>query len=137
MDTASPLTLSAARSASVSTSSAGDASLVGVLRGVNGNSRMARRFREIVGALADDCGGPDKVSETTRIVIKQAATLALRIEALQTQVLTGEAVDDEELVRLSNVLARLLHRLRKAVPAKASSPLAAHFSRPPVREAAE
>src|ERR1700722_4921816 len=90
MDTASPLTLSAARSASVTTSSAGDASPVGVLRGVNGNSRLARRFREIVGALRDDCGGPAKVSETTRIVIKQAATLALRIEALQTQVLTGE-----------------------------------------------
>jgi len=83
----------------------------GKLRGVNGNSLAARRFREIVGNLADDVGGPDKVSEPQKIAIRQIATMTMRIEALQAQVLTGEFVDDEELVRLSNAVARLLHRL--------------------------
>jgi hypothetical protein len=115
---------SAGRVASVRNSSAGIAPLVGKLRGINGNSVLARRFREIATMIADDLGGPDKLSEPTKILVRQAATLTLRIEAQQSRVVGGEDVDDEELVRLSNVLGRTLQRLGlKREPAKREASL--------------
>jgi hypothetical protein len=114
---------SAGRVASVRNSSAGIAPLVGKLRGINGNSVLARRFREIATMIADDLGGPDELSEPTKILVRQAATLTLRIEAQQSRVVGGEDVGDEELVRLSNVLGRTLQRLglkRASRPAPSS-----------------
>jgi hypothetical protein len=114
--------------------------LVPRLRGVNGNSLGSRRFREVAMALADDHGGPDALDEPTRVLIRQAAGLTVEAENMQRSIARGEAVNHENLVRLSNVLGRTLQRLgiRKRVGRKLS-PLADHFSRPHThaREAAE
>jgi hypothetical protein len=116
----------AARSGRVGGQSDAGSPLVPPFRGLNGNSRPARRYREIATAIADDCGGPDKLSEPTKILVRQAASLTLQIEGLQTKLVAGEDVDSEQLVRLSNVLGRTLHRLglRKAAPKPAPSLLA-------------
>jgi hypothetical protein len=96
------------------------------VRGVNGQSIPARRFREIAISLADDCGGVDKLSAPTRAMIRQAGSLMVKLEDMSTKAVAGEEIDDEQLVRLTNVLNRMLHRLglKKTAPPKGPTPLA-------------
>jgi hypothetical protein len=81
------------------------------LRGVDGRSTVARRYRDVAIALADDLGGQDKLSEPSKILIKQAAAMTVQVEGLQSKIVSGEDVDIEQLTRLSNVLGRTLQRL--------------------------
>jgi hypothetical protein len=107
------------------------------IRGVDGRSAEARRYRDVAIALADDLGGQDKLTEPAKILVKHAAAVTVQVEALQSKIVAGEDVDLEQLTRLSNVLGRTLQRLGLKKPRPApSSPLARHFSRPP-KEAAE
>ncbi len=102
------------------------------IRGVDGRSADARRYRDVAIALADDLGGQDKLNEPTKILIRQAAALTVQMEALQSKIVAGEEIDLEQLTRLSNVLGRTLQRLGlKRPPAKPRSPIAAHFATPP------
>jgi hypothetical protein len=109
-----------------------------MLRGVDGRSVIARRYRDVAIALADDLGGQDKLSEPSRILVRQAAALTVQVEGLQTKIVSGEDVNLEQLTRLSNVLGRTLQRLglKKSKP-KPTSPLVDHFSRPPAGSAAQ
>ena len=81
------------------------------LRGVDGRSETARRFRDVAIALTDDCGGADRLSEPTRLLIRQAAMLTIQVEQLQAKIVAGEDVDHEQVIRLSNVLTRVLAAL--------------------------
>jgi hypothetical protein len=102
------------------------------LRGVDGRSMVARRYRDVAIALADDLGGQDKLSEPSKILVRQAAALTVQVETLQTKIVSGEDVNLEQLTRLSNVLGRTLQRLGLRKPrARPASPLAAHFAQPP------
>ena len=108
------------------------------LRGVDGRSVVARRYRDLAIGLADDLGGQDRLSEPSKILVRQAAAMTVQVETLQAKIVAGEDVNLEQLTRLSNVLGRTLQRLGLKKPrARPSSPLAAHFSRPPAREAVE
>lgn len=103
-----------------------------LLRGVDGRSVEARRYRDVAIGLADDLGGQDRLSEPSKILVRQAAALTVQVEALQSKIVAGEHVDIEQLTRLSNALSRMLHRLGVRRPyARPPSPLAEHFSRPP------
>jgi hypothetical protein len=105
-----------------------------MLRGVDGRSVIARRYRDVAIALADDLGGQKTLNELTKILLRQAAALTVQVEYLQTKIVAGDDIDLEQLTRLTNVLGRTLHRLGlKNHPPKPTSPLAEHFSRPPVR----
>jgi hypothetical protein len=95
------------------------------LRGVDGRSVVARRYRDVAIALAADLGGQDKLSEPSKILVRQAAALTVQVEGLQTKIVSGVDVDLEQLTRLSNVLGRTLQRLGLKKPRpKPSSPLA-------------
>jgi hypothetical protein len=99
-----------------------------MLRGVDGRSMVARRYRDVAIALADDLGGQDRLSEPSKILVRQAAALTVQVETLQSKIVVGGDVDLEQLTRLSNVLGRTLQRLGLKKPrAKPSSPLAAYF----------
>jgi hypothetical protein len=103
-----------------------------LLRGVDGRSMVARRYRDVAISLADDLGGQDKLSEASKILVRQAAAMTVQVESLQSKIVAGEDIDLEQLTRLSNVLGRTLQRLGLKKPrAKPISPLAEHFSRPP------
>lgn len=93
-----------------------------LLRGVDGRSMVARRYRDVAIALADDLGGQDKLSEPSKILVRQAAALTVQVEGLQSKIVSGEDVDLEQLTRLSNVLGRTLQRLgvRKPVQKRRS-----------------
>jgi hypothetical protein len=92
------------------------------LRGIDGRSVDARRYRDVAIALADDLGGQDKLNESSKILVRQAAALTVQVEGLQSKIVAGGAIDLEQLTRLSNVLGRTLHRLglRKRVSPKLS-----------------
>jgi hypothetical protein len=106
------------------------------LHGVSGNSVIGRRYRVLVISFADDFGGVDKLSEAEKALCRQAATSVVASERLQADIVSGKEIDTEQLVRLTNVSTRLLARLKsKARPAAPASPLAAHFAKPPTREA--
>lgn len=94
------------------------------LRGIDGRSADARRYRDVAMALADDLGGQDKLSEPTKILVRQAAALTLQVEAIQSKIVAGQEVNLEQLTRLSNVLGRTLHRLGFKKPRAATSILA-------------
>jgi hypothetical protein len=99
-------------------------------------STGARRFRDVMQALIDELGGESALDEAARLLVRQAATLTVRLETVQAAVVGGGDVNDEDLVRLANVLARTLGKLRAKRPSpKPTSPLVAHFNRPPLREA--
>jgi hypothetical protein len=103
-----------------------------LLRGVDGRSVVARRYRDVAIALADDLGGQDRLSEPSKILIRQALAMTVQVEGLQSKIVSGEDVDLEQLTRLSNVLGRTLQRLGLKKPrAKPKGPLAAHFAEPP------
>jgi hypothetical protein len=106
------------------------------LRGVDGRSAAARRYRDVAIALAADLGGPDQLDEASKVLVRQAAALTVQVESLQTRIVVGEGIDIEQMTRLSNVLGRTLQRLGLKKPrARPASPLASHFSRPPERSA--
>ena len=98
---------------------------------------VARRYRDVAIALADDLGGQDKLSEPSKILVRQAAALTVQVEGLQSKIVAGDEVDLEQLTRLSNVLGRTLQRLglKRQTP-RPTSPLVEHFSHPPARSAA-
>jgi hypothetical protein len=81
------------------------------LRGIDGRSVDARRYRDVAIALADDLGGQDKLNESSKILVRQAAALTVQVEGLQSKIVSGDDVNLEQLTRLSNVLGRTLQRL--------------------------
>jgi hypothetical protein len=93
------------------------------LRGIDGRSVDARRYRDVAIALADDLGGQDKLSESSKILVRQAAALTVQVEGLQSKIVAGADVDLEQLTRVANSLARTLSRLgRKRAVRKLTVP---------------
>jgi hypothetical protein len=93
-----------------------------LLRGIDGRSMVARRYRDVAIALADDLGGQDKLSESAKILVRQAAAMTVQVESLQSKIVAGDEVDLEQLTRLSNVLGRTLQRLGLEKPSPAREP---------------
>jgi hypothetical protein len=89
--------------------------------------------------LADDLGGAASLTEAQRALVRQAAALTVQSEKLQSAMIRGEAIDDEQMTRVANSLSRTLHRLGRKRAQTKLGPLADHFSRPHThaREAAE
>jgi hypothetical protein len=98
-----------------------------MLRGVDGRSMVARRYRDVAIALADDLGGQEKLTEPTKILVRQAAALTVQVEALQGKIVAGEDIDLEQLTRLSNVLGRTLQRLGLKKPGPKRGPTLAEY----------
>jgi hypothetical protein len=81
-----------------------------LLPNVDGRNAAARRFRDICAAYEAEAGG--NVTEVERDLIRQAAGFTLRAEQLQAAIVRGEAVDNDELIRLSSTAKRLLEAIR-------------------------
>jgi hypothetical protein len=80
-------------------------------RRIDGRSMAARRYRDVVISLTDELGGEAVMTEPARILVRHAAALTVQAEALHARIVAGEAVDDEQMTRLSNALGRTLQRL--------------------------
>jgi hypothetical protein len=92
-------------------------------RGTDGRTRDAKRFRDLFDAFANSLGGLAGLSEADRSLARMAATLQLRAEAMQADAAKGLDIDAEQLVRVSNSLARVLGKLGKRTAAAAPTTL--------------
>jgi hypothetical protein len=76
----------------------------------------ARRHQQLARAFASDLGSD--LSAADRALADHAATVALECEALKVRQLNDEAVDVDDLVRLTNALTRVRIELgKRAKPA--------------------
>jgi hypothetical protein len=79
----------------------------------DGRRSAARRYRAIAEGFEAEIGGELLPSE--RALVETAATLTLRAERLRADIVAGESVDDDLLIRLASTSRRAL----AAVSAKA------------------
>jgi hypothetical protein len=84
-----------------------------VLDGVDGRSAGGRRFRDLIRDFSKPFGGLEALGEGDRVLIRQAAALALRAEAMQAAIINGEAVDHDALIRLSGEARRILSSIKR------------------------
>ena len=82
-----------------------------VLPDIDGRSAIARRYRDLVAALASDMGGADSMSEVRAQLARRFAALAVQAEALEAALVRGEPIDLAEHALISSTLVRLASRL--------------------------
>jgi hypothetical protein len=90
-------------------------------RAADGRTLASRRFRSLCDAFAAEFGG--QLTEVDRGLIAQAAGLTLRAEQLQTAIVRGQDVSNDELV--GNILIAAMGRRNVGLPApdvRASGP---------------
>src|SRR4029077_17369400 len=76
-----------------------------------------RRLYALVRELADNLGfDPESVTRAERAVLHQCATLMLQVELAQDQLVGGDIVDPDTVIRLSSEARRLLAGLRTRAP---------------------
>jgi hypothetical protein len=89
--------------------------------GVDLRTRAALRFRHLVQTYTKELGG--SVGEADQALVKTAAGLVLRSEEMQAALVSGQPVDNGELVRVASEARRILGMLRtKAEKAKPAGP---------------
>jgi hypothetical protein len=86
-------------------------------KGVDLRTRGGRRFRHLVESHVAELG---EVTESELGLIKQAVTLQMQAERMQEQIVRGEAVDADALIRISGISRRLLATI--GAKAKANTP---------------
>lgn len=86
-----------------------------MLPGVDGRSRTARRFRDLVEALEADQTGP--MTEALRLQIRAAASMQVHAEDMTARLARGEPVSAEEMSRAANGAIRAMASLRPRAPA--------------------
>jgi hypothetical protein len=70
-----------------------------------------------------ELGGDDILTEPMRAMVRQAAAVTVESERMQAAIVRGDDIDAEQLVRISNTLARLMNVLKaRAKQAKAGKP---------------
>jgi len=85
---------------------------------VNLQTQTGRRWRDIVELIAVDLGGPNKLSEFQRQLIRRAASLATACETMEAQLVQELPVDLSAYGQLTDRLRRIADSLGldKAVP---------------------
>jgi hypothetical protein len=100
-----------------------------LLQDVDGRSSSARRFRDLVRAYEAEVGG--NLTEVERGLVRQAAALTFKAEKLQSDLVNGNPVDGDQLIRLTGTAKRILSALgEKASKRKPPAPtLQDHLAR--------
>jgi len=76
-----------------------------------GDTRWARRFRDVLGEIVSDLGGADQLSEGQRQLARRSATIALECEKLEAKAVSGEDIDLDLYGQLTDRLGRTFGRL--------------------------
>jgi hypothetical protein len=84
-----------------------------------------RRFNGIVHKLtAELLRGRTVLAAGEREMIRQAAALMLRAEQLQADIVAGDSVNDDELIRVTSEMRRAIRALNPTEEGRASAPAA-------------
>ena len=81
------------------------------LAGIDQRSAIARRYRDLVAAVAADMGGVDHCSEARLQLIRRFAALSVQAEAMEAQLANGADIDITEYSQLTSTLVRVVSRL--------------------------
>jgi hypothetical protein len=79
------------------------------LPGIDGRGIWSRRRRDLIASFTAELNRP--LRERDKALIANAASLIVRCEQMHVQIVSGAEVDDDQLIRLSNVATRLLTAL--------------------------
>jgi hypothetical protein len=82
-----------------------------LLPNVDGRSLIARRYRDIMSAIASDQGGADRLSETRLQLIRRFAAAACLAEQLEARLARGEQIDIQEHALLVSTMVRVAQRI--------------------------
>jgi hypothetical protein len=82
-----------------------------LLPNVDGRSLIARRYRDIVSAIASDQGGADRLSETRLQLIRRFAAAACLAEQLEARLARGEQIDIQEHSLIVSTMVRVAQRI--------------------------
>jgi hypothetical protein len=77
----------------------------------DGNSRWARRYRDLIAAHCQDLGGVDLLSEAQLSLIRRASAIELELEQAEGKLSMGEEVDLDRFTRAAGHLRRLFETL--------------------------
>jgi hypothetical protein len=72
---------------------------------------MARRFKDIIGAIITDQGGIDRCSESRLQLVRRFAAAAVLAERLESRIANGEDIDVAEHAVLCSTLVRIAQRI--------------------------
>jgi hypothetical protein len=84
-----------------------------LLQGVDGRTAGAVRFKRLINSFSADLGGMAALTEAERGLVRQAASVIMRAEQVQSVIARGEYVDPDELIRLTNTARRTLAVINK------------------------
>src|SRR5271155_2475539 len=85
-----------------------------IVAGVDGRSPGARRYRDLLSSFVASLGG--ELNSAEMALARNAVSLTLQSELLQTEVAAGKLVDTEQLTRLSNSVSRIMAQLGRRKP---------------------
>jgi hypothetical protein len=77
----------------------------------DGNSRWARRYRDLIAAHCQDLGGVDVLSAAQLSLIRRASAIELELEQMEGKLSLGEPVDLDVFTRSASHLRRLFETL--------------------------
>jgi hypothetical protein len=81
-----------------------------------------RRFNTLVTKFTREVSGGRELLTAESEMVRQAAAIMLRAEQLQAGIVRGEAIDPDELIRLSSEGRRVLRSIRAGVKPEAPPP---------------
>jgi hypothetical protein len=84
-------------------------------RGAEQRSKLKDRYIELCETYASQ-SGPGAETAIGRALVAQAASLSLRLEMLQTDIVAGRKVRVDDVVRLSGEIRRVLNALQRGPP---------------------
>jgi hypothetical protein len=76
-----------------------------------GDTRWARRFRDVLSEIISDLGGRDVLSEGQRQLARRCATIAIECEKMEGQAAAGGEINLETYGALTDRLGRTFQRL--------------------------
>jgi hypothetical protein len=95
----------------------------------DGNSRWARRYRDLIAAHCQDLGGVDLLSEAQLSLIRRASAIELELEQMEGKLSLGQQVDLDVFTRSASHLRRLFETLGIARQAKPVETLQEYLAR--------
>jgi hypothetical protein len=98
-----------------------------MLPDIDGRSPAARRYRDIVSAVISDRGGLDRMAEARVQLVRRFAACAVLAEAMESRMVSGEALDIAEYSTLTSTLVRVAQRIGINRIAKDITPTLAQY----------
>ena len=82
-----------------------------LLPNIDGRTMLARRYRDVLAAIASDQGGADHLSEARIQLVRRFAAAACLAEEMEAKLVNGEAINLAEHALLCSTLVRLAQRI--------------------------